>query len=292
MGKSNKFYITDVFGEKRYSGNQLATFLKASCLSDTEMQQIAREINFSETTFILSDYQKNGGYDVRIFNPGEEFKFAGHPTLGTAFIIRKNIIKKPVKKVILNLKVGQVPVRFADDGTLWMKQVQPTFGDTLRPNRISSVLNINKDDIDSRWPIEEVSTGIPHIIVPLKTMDALKRVNIVNEKYNKLIEKTWAKFILTFSPNGYTENQHLDVRVFPIYLGISEDPATGSGNGCLAAYLVKNRYFESEEIKIITGQGYEIGSPSSLFLMASKNDDIFRIEVGGRVIPIAEGWWG
>ncbi len=292
IGKSNKFYITDVFGEKRYSGNQLATFLKASCLSDTEMQQIAREINFSETTFILSDYQKNGGYDVRIFNPGEEFKFAGHPTLGTAFIIRKNIIKKPVKKVILNLKVGQVPVRFADDGTLWMKQVQPTFGDTLRPNRISSVLNINKDDIDSRWPIEEVSTGIPHIIVPLKTMDALKRVNIVNEKYNKLIEKTWAKFILTFSPNGYTENQHLGVRVFPIYLGISEDPATGSGNGCLAAYLVKNRYFESEEIKIITGQGYEIGSPSSLFLMASKNDDIFRIEVGGRVIPIAEGWWG
>ena len=292
MGNTYPFYITDVFGENRYSGNQLATFLNASSLSGEDMQQIAREINFSETTFVLSDQPKNGGYDVRIFSPGEEFKFAGHPTLGTAFIIREHIQKKPVEEILLNLKVGQVPVTFRNDGTLWMEQVQPEFGDMLHPKEIASVLNISEKNIDLRWPIEEVSTGIPHLIVPLKTLDALKRVDVVNEKYYRLIKKIWAKFILTFCPEGYTEKQRLGVRVFPIYLGISEDPATGSGNGCLAAYLVKHRYLGTDAVDIVTGQGYEIGRPSSLYLKASRSGDAYEIRIGGCVIPIASGMWG
>ena len=287
-----KFYIMDVFGQERYTGNQLATLMNTSHLSGTEMQKIAREINFSETTFILSDKPKNGGYDVRIFSPGEEFKFAGHPALGTAFVIRNHIIKKPVEEVILNLKVGQVPVRFTDNGRLWMSQVQPAFGETLDSKQIASVLNLNENDVDMHWPIEEVSTGIPHIIVPLKTLDALKRVDIVYKKYFQLIEKTWAKFILTFCPEGYAENQQLGVRVFPIYLGISEDAATGSGNGCLAAYLVKHRYFMSWDVDVTVGQGYEIGRPSTLFLKACNKNQVYSIQVGGGVIPVAEGWWG
>jgi trans-2,3-dihydro-3-hydroxyanthranilate isomerase len=292
MSDKWKFYITDVFGAGRYSGNQLATFLNAAGISGEEMQQIAREINFSETTFILSDKQKNGGYDARIFTPGAELDFAGHPTLGTAYIIQKHMIQKPVEEVILNLKVGQVPVRFTDNGLLWMEQVQPTFGDMLSAGKIAPVLNLNENDFDGKWPIQEVSTGLPTIIVPLESFDALKRVRIDRERYDQLIKETWASVILVFCARGYTDRQALGVRVFPVAFGISEDPATGSGSGCLAAYLVEHKYFNDDSIDIVAGQGYEIGRPSSIHLRANKKGDVFRIEIGGRVIPIAEGWWG
>jgi trans-2,3-dihydro-3-hydroxyanthranilate isomerase len=292
MNTTKTFFITDVFGETRYSGNQLATFIDASSLSDREMQQIAREINFSETTFILSDEEKNGGYDVRIFTPAAEIDFAGHPTLGTAYIIRERIVKRSVEEVVLNLKVGQVPVRFTSDGTLWMKQVQPLFGETLHPNRIAPVLNIADNDIDTKWPVEEVSTGLPCIIVPVKSMDALRSVRIDREKYDALIAETWANVLLVFCPEGYAQGQTLGVRVFPVAFGIAEDPATGSGNGCLAAYLVRHRYFGSGAVDIRVGQGYEIGRPSVVHIRSRKKDDQYTIEVGGRVIPVAEGRWG
>lgn len=296
MNNKPKFFITDVFGERKYSGNQLATFVDCDSLKDKEMQQIAREINFSETTYILSAEQKNGGYDVRIFTPGKELDFAGHPTLGTAFIIQKHIIRQPVEKVVLNLKVGQVPVFFpgkdAGDNTLWMDQVEPTFGETLDVGVIARVLSLNEDDIDTRWPVEQVSTGLPFNIVPLKSLDALKRASVVKERYLKLIEESWAKAILVFCPGGYTGQQNLGVRVFVDYFGIPEDPATGSGNGCLAGYLIKNRYFQSNTIDIQVGQGYEIGRPSLLSLRASEQEGHIKIAVGGQVIPIAEGWWG
>jgi trans-2,3-dihydro-3-hydroxyanthranilate isomerase len=296
MNQEMRFFITDVFAEKRYSGNQLATFLDCAALSDSQMQQIAREINFSETTFILSEEQKRGGYDVRIFTPGAEVEFAGHPTLGTAYIIQRHVIQKPAKEVILNLKVGQVPVSFpaegAGDSLLWMRQAEPRFGEILDAGRLAAVLNLRKDDIDSRWPIEQVSTGLPFIIVPLKTLDALKRVTILKEGHDQLIKETWAKIILVFCRGGYTERHDLAVRVFPVYFGIPEDPATGSGSGCLAAYLVKNRYFQSAAVDIRTGQGYEIGRPSLLALRASEKNGCITVAVGGQVIPVARGRWG
>jgi trans-2,3-dihydro-3-hydroxyanthranilate isomerase len=295
MNQEMRFFITDVFAEKRYSGNQLATFLDCASLSDSQMQQIAREINFSETTFILSEEQKKGGYDVRIFTPGAEVEFAGHPTLGTAYIIQRHVIQKPAKEVILNLKVGQVPVSFpvegAKDRLLWMKQAEPRFGEILDTGRLAAVLSLRKDDIDSCWPIEQVSTGLPFIIVPLKTLDALKRVTISKEAHDKLIKETWAKIILVFCRGGYTELHDLAVRVFPVCFGIPEDPATGSGNGCLAAYLVKNRYFQSASVNIRTGQGYEIGRPSLLALQASEKNGRITVAVGGQVMPVAQGRW-
>lgn len=296
MNQKMRFFITDVFAEERYSGNQLATFLDCASLSDSQMQQIAREINFSETTFILSEEQEKGGYNVRIFTPGAEVEFAGHPTLGTAYIIQRHVIKKTTREIILNLKVGQIPVSLpaegAKDSLLWMRQAEPRFGEILDKEHLAAVLNLKEDDIDSRWPIEQVSTGLPFIIVPLKTLDALKRVEISKEAYYKLIKETWAKIILVFCRGGYTERQDLAVRVFPTCFGIPEDPATGSGNGCLAAYLVKNRYFQSAAIDIRTGQGYEIGRPSLLALRASKKNGRVEVAVGGQVIPVAQGWWG
>lgn len=295
MSQTTTFIITDVFCEKKYSGNQLATFLDANNLSDREMQQIAREINFSETTFVLSGKPERGGYNTRIFTPAAEVDFAGHPTLGTAFVIQKHLLKKETNRIVLNLKAGQVPVDFVGRGhnmCLWMHQIEPMFGEILGPDRIADILSLRIDDIDTRWPVEEVSTGLPHLIVPLKSLDVLKRVCIQKDGYDSLIENTWAKIILTFCMEGYTARQKLGVRVFPIAYGIQEDPATGSGNGCLAAYLVKNGCFQSESIDLAAGQGYEIDRPSTLFLKAGIVKGKIHVSVGGRVVQVANGSWG
>jgi len=137
------FYILDVFTDKKYTGNQLAVFRDAAGISGEEMQQIAREINFSETTFILSEEPNNGGYDVRIFTPKEEVPFAGHPTLGTAHLIRSEILQGKNDKVVLNLKVGQIPVTFGRNSCGEMKQIQPVFGKVHDPQALAEVLGLN-----------------------------------------------------------------------------------------------------------------------------------------------------
>jgi trans-2,3-dihydro-3-hydroxyanthranilate isomerase len=292
MGKY-QFYIVDVFAEEKYVGNQLAVVRDAAALSDSQMQQITKEMNYSETTFILSEELREGGYDVRIFTPGAEVPFAGHPTLGTAFVIRQEIIKKPVETVNLNLKVGQIPVTFQDAGEdkdiLWMKQIEPTFSEVFDGSDISRVLTVEKDDIDEKFPIQEVSTGLPFIIVPLKTLDATKRSKINKDIFFKLIENTQAKMVLVFCPESYNQNNDLNVRVFCDYYGILEDPATGSGNGCLAGYLAKNRYFGTSKIDVRVEQGYEIGRPSLLYLRAEEKSGRIEVFVGGKVIMVAKG---
>ncbi|MHC4193018.1 MAG: PhzF family phenazine biosynthesis protein, partial [Planctomycetota bacterium] len=253
------FYILDVFAEEKYAGNQLSVVRDAGALSDAEMQRIAKEMNYSETTFILLEAQRDGGYDVRIFTPENELPFAGHPTLGTAYVIQQEIIKKQVEAVNLNLKVGQIPVAFNyRDGQadiLWMKQIEPVFGLTIEPAPISEVLGIDRGDIDERFPIQEVSTGLFSTIVPLKTLDAVRRAKVARDKYFRLIEALQAKAILVFCPETYHPVNNLNARMFCDYYGIAEDPATGSANGCLAGYLVKYRYFGEAKIDVRVEQG-------------------------------------
>jgi trans-2,3-dihydro-3-hydroxyanthranilate isomerase len=219
--------------------------------------------------------------------------FAGHPTLGTAFVIQQEIIKQEIDKVVLNLKVGQIPVSFSyHDGypdTLFMKQIPPSFGKTLDAKAISEVLSIGINDIDPRFPIEEVSTGVPFLIVPLKTLDAVKRARASRDRYFKLIERLDAKAILIFCPETYSKKNDLNVRMFADYYGVAEDPATGSANGCLAGYLVKHRYFGGDRIDLRVEQGYEIGRPSLLLLKAKDKKGSIEVFVGGRVIMVAKG---
>lgn len=291
--KGKIFYIVDVFAEEKYAGNQLAVVRDAAGLSDSDMQNITKEMNYSETTFILSDEQRNGGYNVRIFTPAEEVPFAGHPTLGTAYVIQREIIKEPAETIILNLKVGQIPVTFNYTGkeknVLWMKQIEPTFGQIIEPEQVSEVLGIYEKDIDERFPVQEVSTGMFFMIVPLKTLDAVKRAKIDKDKYFKLIENRQAKAILVFCPETYIKENDLNVRVFVDYFGIPEDPATGSGNGCLAGYLVKHRYFDKDQIDIRVEQGYEIARHSLLYLRAENKEGQIDIFVGGKVAMTARG---
>jgi trans-2,3-dihydro-3-hydroxyanthranilate isomerase len=285
------FYILDVFTTKKYAGNQLAVFLNASRLSSVEMLSITREIDFSETTFILSDEPRDGGYDVRIFTPKEEVPFAGHPTLGTAHIIHSFIIKQPSDKVILNLKVGQIPVTFSPDGSAWMKQMPPVFGQVHERELMAGTLGLKASEIDERFSIQQVSTGLPFFIVPLKTIASLKKAQVDKARYYDLIKETPAKAILIFSPETHEPHNHLSVRVFVDYYGMPEDPATGSGNGCLAGYLVHHRYFGNDSIDIRSEQGYEIGRPSLLHLKADRVADQINVFVGGNSMVVARGEW-
>lgn len=289
------YYIVDVFAEERYAGNQLAVFLNGSIYSDVEMQQIAKEINFSETTFIMSETVVNDSAPVRIFTPANELPFAGHPTLGTAYIIQQEMIGKPVPSVALDLKIGKIPVAFEykdnKPDKLIMQQVEPKFGRVFDIKDLCDLLDIDQSDFNDRFPIEETSTGLPNIIVPLKTLDAVRRCRVDIKKYYDLIKDLDSKAILVFAPETYHKENQLNVRMFGDYFGVPEDPATGSANGALAGYLVKNRYFSTDKIDIRVEQGYEIGRPSLLHLNASKSNGKIDIRVGGKVINVAKGEW-
>ncbi|MGE5660394.1 MAG: PhzF family phenazine biosynthesis protein [Actinomycetota bacterium] len=289
------FYIVDVFAESKYAGNQLAVFTGdgVANLSEQEMRQIAREMNYSETTFITSSEVREGGYDVRIFTPAKELPFAGHPTLGTAYIIQKEMIEQPIEQVILNLGVGQIPVTFNYEGesaeVLWMRQKPPQFGQVLTPEALAPVLNLEVDEIDAKFPIQEVSTGIPFIIVPLRTHASLKKAKVNLDRYFEFIKTTKATEILIFCPETYSAVNHLSVRMFAPALGIPEDPATGSANGCLAGYFVEYGYLGEGRIEVRVEQGYEIGRPSLLLLQGERKEGEIEVFVGGKVVMVAKG---
>ena len=288
-----RFYIVDVFGEKKYTGNQLAVFRDAQWLGTREMQAIARETNFSETTFILSERQEHGGYYVRIFTPNEELPFAGHPTLGTAYVIMEEIRRRRVEGVALNLKVGQIPVTPTYRGSkldlLWMRQRPPTFGGELDAAKVASALGLDGSDVDSRFPVEEVSTGIPFIMLPLKTRRSVKHCWVNLEKYSGLTKNLESTGILAFAPEPQEKGNDFHTRMFAPGVGVMEDPATGSAAGCLAAYLVRHRYFGKSEVSARVEQGYELGRPSLLHLRAAERRGEIEVHVGGRVFMVAKG---
>ncbi|MEX0267790.1 PhzF family phenazine biosynthesis protein [Leptolyngbyaceae cyanobacterium UHCC 1019] len=287
------FYIVDVFAETKYAGNQLAVFLPVGDRSTAEMQQIAKEINFSETTFITSLEPEAAGYPVRIFTPVQELPFAGHPTLGTAFILQQKVIQQAVETVILNLAVGQIPVRifYKNDSpdVLWMKQNPPVFGKKVSPDAIAPILSLKTTDIDLRFPIQEVSTGVPFIIVPLKTLEALQRIQVKSDRLPALLDPLEAKMIFCFCPEVRHAANHFSARMFAHALGIPEDPATGSANGCFAGYLAQYEYLGTPTVTAQVEQGYEIGRPSLILLKAEKTEARIEVSVGGQVILVAQG---
>lgn len=288
-----EFFIVDVFAETKFSGNQLAVVKNASSLSTSEMQEIAKEMNFSETTFIMSEKKRDDGYDVRIFTPKAELPFAGHPTLGTAYVIQQESTNIPVEQINLNLKVGQIPVTIKGDDNkqeiLWMKLKPPDFGNVHEPGQFAQILGLNHDDFKEHCPILEVSCGVFCFIVPLKTLDAVKRAQVNLDQFYKYIPQTQAKTILVFAKDTLHSGNDLHVRFFGHYYGVPEDPATGSANGCLAAYLVKYKYFGSNTIDIRVEQGYELDRPSLLLLKATEVHGEFDVNIGGKVFMIAKG---
>lgn len=284
-----RYHIVDVFAERKYAGNPLAVVLDAEELSDAAMQAIAREMHLSETAFVRSGGEEDRAYDVRIFTPEHEVPFAGHPALGTAYVIRQEVLQEPVPEIRLNLAVGQIPVSFAPDGILWMRQNPPVFTGELPPDTLASVLSLPKDAIDPRFPVEEVSTGLPFIIVPAKSREAVRRAVIDRDAYETLIRTTEAKAVFIFCPEPYRPENTFNARMFADHFGVPEDPATGSANGCLAGYLLRHGYFPGDSLDIRVEQGCEIGRPSLIHCRAERCGESIAVRVGGRVIPVARG---
>jgi trans-2,3-dihydro-3-hydroxyanthranilate isomerase len=311
----HRYFHVDVFGEAKYSGNPLAVVLPSAPMQATGMQAIAREFNFPETTFVtsLKPKGKGGGYDVRIFTPQREVPFAGHPTLGTAYVIRRLLAESAASKsgaakaragkpggaenrpgeIVLNLKIGPIPVRFpdGDSGVLWMRQKAPEFGPIHARTDVAGILGLASKDIDARFPVQEVSTGMRFLMIPLKDLDAVKRARTDPDAYRAHFRKGEGEGLplFLFSPETYAPGNRINCRMFADVFGIPEDPATGSANGCLAGYLARHRYFGSDAVDITVEQGYEMGRRSRLHLSARTAAKGIEVDVGGRVFPVAEG---
>ena len=290
MGVRNAFHLVDVFARERYAGNQLAVVEDAGSLDDREMQAFAAEIGFSETTFVGG--RSADGWDVRIFTPEAEIPFAGHPTIGTAHVIREHIADDRPDSLVLDLQVGEIPVevRERDGGeTLWMTQQPPEFGPELPHEALAGVLSLGVDDLDADWPVQIVSTGLPTIVVPLASREALTGIELDRDAYRAVTGDREAKNVLAFCRDPRSEDNDLAVRVFAPFYGVPEDPATGSSNGCLAAYLVRHRERDADAVDVRVEQGYEMGRPSLLHLHAQRTGEGIRVEEGGAVVPVARG---
>lgn len=287
-----RVFTVDVFAQKKYTGNQLAVFVLESRIPDETMLALTRETNYSEATF-LSPKPSNGMYDVRIFDPMREIPFAGHPVLGTAAVIREQLVADRPTELTLTTGVGQIPVwvepsdRSTED--YWMQQVEPTFGPTLDTDLLARVLGLDRDDVSAEYPVQVVSTGLETVIVPLLSLDAVRQAALQPEPYyDELIADLGDVNLLVFAPETYESND-LNVRVFAESAGVPEDPATGSSNGCLAAYLVEQECFRTTDIDLTVEQGYEIDRPSLLKLRATRRDDGMDVRVGGQVFQVMQG---
>lgn len=286
------FYILDVFAQNKYEGNQLAVFCNAQDLSAVQMQVIAREINFAESTFILSDAPINGGYDVRIFTPDTELPFAGHPTIGTSWLILNKIA--PGNNVKLNLKVGQIPVVKHPDGALWLTAAQPTFKETpFSSAALASFSGILPAQITE---FGHVSTGVPCLVIYVESVATLAQLNFnVEAAMQFFVDNALYK---TNSPDGIssqlywvaaTSENSFQTRMFCWENNrLIEDPATGSAASCLLAYLLKNK---SPVVEAHIRQGVEMGRNARIYLKGQRTDTHYQINVGGHVAQIATGVW-
>jgi trans-2,3-dihydro-3-hydroxyanthranilate isomerase len=286
-----QFYIVDVFAQERYAGNQLAIVTDAGDLDGEQMQTIAAEMDYSETTFITGP-ETDDGWPVRIFTPAEEVPFAGHPTLGTASVVRRHLADGDPGTVSLDLQVGEIPVEVRErsgEETLWMSQQSPSFGETISHAELATVLGLAPDQVDDDWPVQVVSTGLPTVVVPLTGRAALEAVDLDRTAYDSLVDGRAAKLVHTVCRDPRGSDNDLAVRMFAPYFGVPEDPATGSANGCLAAYLSRHAYLDGPTVEARVEQGYEMGRPSLLHLAARQTEDGIDVAVGGRVVPVARG---
>jgi trans-2,3-dihydro-3-hydroxyanthranilate isomerase len=295
----------DVFTSRRLEGNPLAVFTDGRGLSDSEMQDLARETNLQETTFVFprdAATEREQGVKVRILVPNEEIPFGGHPTLGTAMVLRNlrlasqksgSAKSSDVAEITLDLKVGKVPVDFRTDqsGNIFgeMHQVDPIFGPVHDRDTIAALLDLSPRDISSDAPIQTLSTGLFFIIVPIKNLSTLQRLTVAPQKaYDYLSRQKLPELPDFYYVTRDTGDAAVGLRSRGIF-STSEDPATGSAAGCTAAWIVRYGIAKPGEVVHIL-QGVEIKRPSHIFVRASKDaDSVKNVRVGGHAVQIMEG---
>ncbi len=289
-----RIYIVDVFAEQPYSGNQLAVVTGAEDLPDEAMQQIATETNYSETTFVSTVPEGDGGYRVRIFTPAREIAFAGHPILGTAWVIRRHVALDGPEAVRLNLTVGQIPVTFEhpagkESEIAWFLAPQVTFGAIGAREPIATALGISPDDIETGAPIQKITAGISAMIVPLRSLDALKRSMLDLDAFAPLAAQGFPPLVYLFCRQTHDPRNDLCVRFFFEAHGVREDPATGNGAAFLGAFLLEHHLFGSSDLSLRIEQGHEVRRPSLIRLHARMTSGSREVRVGGQVIPTMQG---
>jgi len=280
----------DVFTSRALTGNALAVFLDGRGLSTDQMQAMARETNLSETTFILPGdpaAEKERGVRVRIFTVKEELPFAGHPTLGTAYVLHQ---KTGASEVRLELNVGTVPVRFEHAGG------QPVFGEMTQKNpeflekhpvdALAPFTNLSPADFDDSVPIQTVSTGLPYTITAVRSLEKLRNLRVDAIRAQEYLAKSGGRFLYFVSRETVDPQARLHARMF-FYNG--EDPATGSAAGCCAAWMVAHGVAASDE-RVLIEQGMEMLRPSRIFVCAANKDNhVINVRVGGNCVEVLRG---
>jgi trans-2,3-dihydro-3-hydroxyanthranilate isomerase len=280
----------DVFSSRPLAGNSLAVFLDGRGLTDAEMQAIAKEMNLSETTFILprdAATERERGIRVRIFTVQEELPFAGHPTLGTAFALRG---LSGAGQVVLELNVGRVPVSFEDNGGPpafgEMTQIDPTFGIQHERDAVARATGLRVQDFDDSLPIETISTGLPYTVVPLKSLAISQNLQIDSNRAAEYLAQTAGKFFYFVTRETVDREARLHARML---FYNAEDPATGSAAGCAAAWMVAHGVAKPDE-RVLIEQGVEMKRPSRIFVRASLRDNrVVNVRVGGHSVEIMRG---
>ncbi|MCG6965748.1 MAG: PhzF family phenazine biosynthesis protein [Chromatiaceae bacterium] len=290
---THALYIVDVFAERRYAGNQLAVVVGSPQLCDETMQQLAAEMNFSETTFVTPAAEDDGAYRVRIFTPAREIAFAGHPILGTAWVLRQHVAPASAKQMHLKLAEAQVQVTFesSSDGSelAWFLAPPMSLGATVPPERVAAALGLCAEDIDARSPIQVVSAGTAAVVVPLRSVDALRRSMLDLEAFAGLAAEGFPPLVYLFCSETRQPENDLCVRFFFEANGVREDPATGNGAAFLGAYLLEHRWFADADLALRIEQGHELHRPSLIMLRASTRGGVREVRVGGKVVPTVRG---
>jgi trans-2,3-dihydro-3-hydroxyanthranilate isomerase len=297
------YFVVDAFTTEPLGGNPLAVVMNTCCLATERMQAIAREFNLSETTFVErrpAEIEQVEGVRVRIFTPREELPFAGHPTLGTAAVLKANAPETVTgDTVTLALKVGSVPVRFeegkAGAAGLFgeMTQRDPEFGAELDPEIVARLAGLAADDIDPALPPQVVSTGTAFAIVALRSQEALERLKVNQDEAVEWLKERGARWFYVLAPalDQNSLDEKLDGVKFRSRMQFygGEDPATGSAAGCAIAYLV-SRGAVSSATRVHVRQGVEMGRPSDLFLSARKEfGKVSDVRVAGSTVLVAKG---
>ena len=281
-GVNVPFRLVDVFAPRPLAGNQLCVVPEPIDVDEETMQALAKEIGFSETTFVTE--AAGDRYAMRIFTPGRELPFAGHPTLGTAFVlVSEGRVSTPATQVIA---AGEIPIE-VDVGanTAWMTQLPAEFR-PIFPDRdlIASAIGLTTADLDPGRPVQTVSTGLPTTIVPVRDLDTLRRVTRNEQLVGQAVRASGGQDLYLFAPTA----EGVTARMFDSEFGIGEDPATGSAAGPLGVYL--GEYGDLDTTGRLTiRQGEQVGRPSELHVEARREDGAWRARVGGGVHIVGGG---
>ncbi len=295
-----RYILVDVFTEKPFGGNQLAVFPEAEGIPAGQMQKIARELNFPETTFVLPPEHAGSNHSLRIFTPEAEIPFAGHPIVGAVFALEaEGLLERGRDEVLLDIESGPVPVRLMREergGVLRsavMTQQRPVFlGEFHRPECVAEALGLRAADLAiTGLPCEVVSTGLPVHIVPVGSLDAVRRISLHPEKLAEIQKGLGFSDLFVFTFETESEDSTVHCRMFAPSFGIPEDPASGSASGSLGAYLVKHRAVHvTPTTRILTEQGIEIHRPGHVLVeVETRRGLIESVRVGGPAVVVGEG---